>query len=82
MASKSADGVTVVEQGTYLVPDISIKELLAAIPSVTNSYHFFSLPQSDMNQRPLLQTISAEVLCLHVRLFVFCCAVHRADAYR
>ncbi|KAK2465236.1 hypothetical protein APHAL10511_002590 [Amanita phalloides] len=32
MAAKSSDGVTVVEQGTYVVPDISIKELLAAIP--------------------------------------------------
>lgn len=41
MAAKSADGVTVVEQGAYVVPDISIKDLLSAIPSVTNSYHFF-----------------------------------------
>jgi omega-6 fatty acid desaturase (delta-12 desaturase) len=32
-SNKDLQGVTVVEQETYVVPDISIKELLAAIPS-------------------------------------------------
>ncbi|KAF8631815.1 hypothetical protein AX17_005030 [Amanita inopinata Kibby_2008] len=32
MSVKKSGGVTVVEQGTYAVPDISVKELLSAIP--------------------------------------------------
>lgn len=41
MTAKSSDGVTTVEQGTYPVPDITIKELLDVIPSVLTRTIFF-----------------------------------------
>lgn len=69
MKTKHENGVTtVVDQQPVIIPDLSVKDLLSAIPSVQLVLPCFFHTPDPTRQSPLLQAFGSAVVALHVRI--------------
>jgi omega-6 fatty acid desaturase (delta-12 desaturase) len=68
MAPKQKEGGLTVEQGVFVVPDLSIKELLDAIPCARFYTPSLGCTEIFVEQGTLLQALCAPVVRLHVEI--------------